>query len=85
MNRLKASFIKELLILSRDRAGLAMLFVMPIALVLIMTLLQESTFNKLNEKQLPVLIMKYVFHFYHAYKYVERLVYIFHCLHIDRF
>jgi len=59
MNRLKASFIKELLILSRDRAGLAMLFVMPIALVLIMTLLQESTFNKLSEKQLPVLIMNH--------------------------
>lgn len=59
MNRLKASFIKELLILSRDRAGLAMLFLMPIALVLIMTLLQESTFNKLSEKQLPVLVMNH--------------------------
>ncbi|PLX14822.1 MAG: hypothetical protein C0598_00570 [Marinilabiliales bacterium] len=59
MNRLKASFIKELLILSRDKAGLAMLFLMPISLVLIMTLLQESTFNKLSEKQLPVLVMNH--------------------------
>jgi len=59
MNRLLASIQKELLLLSRDRAGLAMLFLMPVFLVLVMTLLQDSTFKKLDEKQLPVLIVNH--------------------------
>jgi len=59
MNRLLASIKKELLLLSRDRAGLAMLFLMPVFLVLVMTLLQDSTFKKLDEKQLPVLIVNH--------------------------
>lgn len=59
MNRLFASIKKEFLLLSRDRAGLAMLFLMPVFLVLVMTLLQDSTFKKLDEKQLPVLIVNY--------------------------
>ena len=59
MNRLLASIKKELLLLSRDRAGLAMLFLMPVFLVLVMTLLQDSTFKKLNEKQLPILIVNH--------------------------
>jgi ABC-2 type transport system permease protein len=54
-----ASTLKELLLLSRDKAGLAMLFVMPMALILIMTLLQDSTFQQLEEKKLPVLIINY--------------------------
>lgn len=59
MNRLLASIKKELLLLSRDKAGLAMLFLMPVFLVLVMTLLQDSTFKKLDEKQLPVLIVNH--------------------------
>lgn len=59
MIRLLASIKKELLLLSRDKAGLAMLFLMPVFLVLVMTLLQDSTFKKLNEKQLPVLIINH--------------------------
>jgi len=43
---------KEILLLLRDRAGLAMLFIMPMALILIMTLLQDSTFKRLGEKKL---------------------------------
>jgi ABC-2 type transport system permease protein len=54
-----ASTFKELLLLSRDKAGLAMLFIMPMALILIMTLLQNSTFQQLEEKKLPVLIINY--------------------------
>ena len=54
-----ASTTKELLLLSRDKAGLAMLFIMPMALILIMTLLQDSTFQQLEEKKLPVLIINY--------------------------
>ncbi|NOY49642.1 MAG: ABC transporter permease [Chlorobi bacterium] len=59
MNKLKAVIVKEILILSRDRAGMAMLFVMPVFLVLVMTLLQDSTFKQLDEKQLPVLIINH--------------------------
>ena len=55
--KLKASVKKEFLLLIRDRAGLAMLFIMPIALVLIMTLLQDSSFRMLEEKKLPVVIL----------------------------
>lgn len=59
MNQLKATFVKEVLLLSRDRAGLAMLFLMPVVLVLVMTLLQDSTFRKLEEKNIPILIINH--------------------------
>ena len=59
MNRVISIFVKEVLLLKRDKAGLAMLFVMPVLLVMIMTLLQDSTFKKLDEKQLPVLIINH--------------------------
>ncbi len=52
-----ASTYKETLLLLRDRAGLAMLFIMPTALVLIMTLLQDSTFKVLEERKIPVLVV----------------------------
>jgi len=55
--KFKASSLKELILLLRDRAGLAMLFIMPMALILIMTLLQDSTFRVLEEKKLSVLIL----------------------------
>jgi|AntAceMinimDraft_17_1070374.scaffolds.fasta_scaffold78270_1 ABC-2 type transport system permease protein len=59
MTKLTATFIKEVLLLTRDRAGLAMLFIMPVALVLVMTLLQDSTFKQLEEKNLPILIVNH--------------------------
>jgi ABC-2 type transport system permease protein len=43
----------------RDRAGLAMLFLMPMLLIFIMSLLQESTLKKLEERHTPVLIVNY--------------------------
>jgi len=46
-----------MLLLLRDRAGLAMLFVMPMALILIMTLLQDSTFRILEEKRMTILVL----------------------------
>jgi len=57
--RIFATIVKEVLLLIRDRAGLAMLFIMPVALVLIMTLLQDSTFKQLKEKSLPILIINH--------------------------
>lgn len=55
--KFKASIVKESLLLLRDKAGLAMLFVMPMALVLLMTLLQDSTLKLLDERKTPILII----------------------------
>ncbi len=52
-----ASIWKEILLLSRDRAGLAILFIMPVFLVLVMTLIQDMTFRKLDETKLTVLFL----------------------------
>ena len=54
-----ASTIKDIILLLRDRAGLVMLFVMPAALIIIMTLLQDSTFRALEERKLPILVLNY--------------------------
>jgi len=59
MTKLIATIIKEALLLTRDRAGLIMLFVMPVTLVLIMTLLQDSTFKQLEEKNIPILVINH--------------------------
>lgn len=50
---------KDSLVLIRDRGGLAMLFVMPLALVLIMTSLQNNTFNAINESGINLLLLNY--------------------------
>jgi len=52
-----ASTKKEALLLLRDKAGLAMLFIMPMALVFIMSLLQDSTLKKLEEQNTPVIVI----------------------------
>lgn len=57
--KFKASSLKEFILLLRDKAGLAMLFIMPMALILIMTLLQDSTFKELEKKRLSVLVLNH--------------------------
>jgi len=57
MIKFLASVKKEFLLLIRDIPALAMLFLMPIALVLIMTLLQDSSFKSLKENSISVAIM----------------------------
>ena len=57
MLRLLASIRKELLLLVRDRAGLAILFVMPMVLILVMTLIQDVSFRKLDETRLSILFL----------------------------
>lgn len=42
LNQLLAVFVKELHLLRRDRGGLAVLFIMPVALVLIVCLVQDN-------------------------------------------
>jgi len=48
---------KDYLVLIRDVAGLAMLFIMPLALVLIMTSLQDTTFRAINESGIKLVIL----------------------------
>jgi ABC-2 type transport system permease protein len=48
---------KDCLVLFRDRSGLAMLFIMPLALVLIMTSLQDNTFKAINESGIRLVIL----------------------------
>ncbi|MCW3082783.1 MAG: ABC-type multidrug transport system, permease component [Bacteroidetes bacterium] len=57
MTKLAASIIKELIILLRDRVGLAILFIMPMILIFVMTLIQDSAFRTLNEKGIPVVFV----------------------------
>lgn len=55
MKRLIATFYKEFLVLSRDRAGLALLFIMPVVLITIMALIQDAPFRDYQELKVDVL------------------------------
>jgi ABC-2 type transport system permease protein len=57
MNPIIALIYKDFLLLIRDRAGLCLMFLMPMLLVVIMTYLQDSTFNSINETQIPLLLV----------------------------
>jgi ABC-2 type transport system permease protein len=57
MKRFFASMEKETLILIRDKAGLAILFLMPMFLIFVMTLIQDSTFKELDETQINILYL----------------------------
>lgn len=57
MKRLLASITKEFLILIRDRAGLGILFLMPMILVFIMTFIQDAALKSINETGVPILFV----------------------------
>lgn len=57
MYKLLACIKKEALLLRRDRVGLSILFIMPMALIFVMTLIQDSAFRSLNEKGVPVIFV----------------------------
>lgn len=59
MLQLFSTIIKEYLILIRDRSGMAILFVMPVALVTIMALVQDAPFRDYQELKVPALIVNY--------------------------
>jgi len=48
---------KEALLLIRDKSGMAFLFIMPIVLVLLMTLLQDKTIKKLQVELMDVAVV----------------------------
>jgi ABC-2 type transport system permease protein len=49
--------MKELLLLSRDRSGLLVLFVMPAVLVLVITLVQENVMKSMGESRTEILFV----------------------------
>jgi len=48
---------KELLLLFRDRAGLLVIFLMPVVLVIIVTLVQENVLKSMGETKIQVLFL----------------------------
>ncbi len=59
MQRIVATLIKEVQLLLKDRTGFVILFVMPVLLVLIMTLIQNQAYKSLNEAGVPVLFINF--------------------------
>ena len=55
--KIKSLLYKDFLLLIRDKAGLALLFLMPLALVTLMAYLQVSALNTLNESRVPLLLL----------------------------
>ena len=56
MFKLSSTILKDLRILTRDRLGLIFMFVMPIVLAVVITAVQNSTFEMLNTNTVPMLI-----------------------------
>jgi ABC-2 type transport system permease protein len=57
MLRLFSTIRKELLILLRDRGGLAIMFLMPMAMITIMALIQDAPFRDYQELKIPLLLV----------------------------
>jgi ABC-2 type transport system permease protein len=56
MFKLWSTIVKDFRILTRDRVGLAIMFAMPILLVIIITSVQNSTFELVNENRIAMLV-----------------------------
>ncbi len=57
MLRLSATIRKEMLLLIRDKSGLAVMFLMPMALVILMALIQDAPFRDYQELKIPLLLI----------------------------
>ncbi|MDC7994695.1 ABC transporter permease [Altibacter sp. HG106] len=57
MHKLWAAARKEAQLLRRDLGGLAILFVMPLVLVITITLIQDSSFKSISQLEIPILIV----------------------------
>ena len=64
ISKLTATIKKETLLLLRDKVGLSILFLMPMILIFVMTLIQDAAFKTINEKGIPIIFVnndKYLF------------------------
>lgn len=57
ISKLLATIRKEILLLLRDKVGLSILFIMPMALIFVMTLVQDAAFKTINEKGIPIIFV----------------------------
>lgn len=57
MYKIWMSVVKEFLLLKRDLGGLIILFIMPLVLVITVTLIQDSTFKKVSDSKIPILLV----------------------------
>lgn len=57
MKKLWYCIYKEFKVLIRDKAALGVMFAMPMALVFIVTIIQDSTFKSVNESSVPLLFV----------------------------
>jgi len=57
MTKLLASIKKEFLLLIYDKVGLLLMYLMPIFLVFVITIVQDSTFKLVNENNLEILVV----------------------------
>ncbi len=57
MHKLFVSAKKEFWLLTRDLGGLAVLFLMPLLLVITITLIQDNTFKTIQENKIPILLV----------------------------
>lgn len=56
MFKLRSTILKDIRILTRDKLGLVFMFVMPIVLAVVITAVQNSTFEMLNTNTVPMLL-----------------------------
>ncbi len=56
MFKFKTAILKELKILFADKVGLAFMFFMPVALVIIISIIQDSAFNLINNQNVEILV-----------------------------
>lgn len=56
MFKLRATILKDIRVLWRDKPGITLMFIMPIMLVIVLTNIQNSTFQLMSKNKLPILI-----------------------------
>lgn len=56
MHKLGATIVKDLRIMLRDKIGLALMFGMPVLLVIVITKIQNSTFELVNKNKITLLL-----------------------------
>ena len=57
MYRFWQAIYKEYLLVKRDLGGLLILFIMPLVLVIMVTLIQDFSFNQIKENKIPILVV----------------------------
>lgn len=57
MKKFLAIITKETRMLLRDKAGLSLLFIMPLVLIIVMTVIQDAAFHSISEEGIPLIFV----------------------------